>query len=272
LERRVLLILAGMLLLIGCAVAVKEVWPATAPATTRSAVQWKLLALVPAAEATQAAAADERFFYAVSSTTIAKYDRLTFQCVATSTPKVHHLNSAYLHAGRIYCAHSNYPEMPESSQLMMLDVATMKLSVAHDFGNYGGSLTWAIRYNGRWWANFARYQQKVGETFLAEFDNNWKEIRRFTYPPQLLSQLGGKYSLSGGLFRGDLLMVTGHNDPIVFRLRLPKKGNVLEMVDAQEVPFHGQGFAIDPVTRGMIGVIRKDLRLVLAGEPDHEQQ
>jgi hypothetical protein len=242
--------------------------PASMPtSSTQPAVQWPLLALVPAPEATQAAAADEHFLYAVSSTTIAKYDRLTFQRVAESAPKAHHLNSAYFHEGRLYCAHSNYPELPEKSELMSLDVATMHLSLAHDFGNYGGSLTWAVRHDGHWWANFARYDQNVAETFLAEFDNQWHELRRFTYPRELLSQLGAKYSLSGGLFRGDVLLVSGHNDPIIFRLRVPRNGAIMEMVDAQVVPFYGQGFAVDPVTKGLIGVIRRDHHIVLAGEP-----
>jgi hypothetical protein len=254
------------MILAGCAVKQPPV-ATTSVATTRPVVEWKFLASVAASEATQAAAADERFFYAVSSAVVGKYDRLTFRRVAESSPRVHHLNSAYFHAGRLYCAHSNYPEMPERSELMSVDVATMQLSVARDFGNYGGSLTWAVRHDGHWWLNFARYEQNVGETFLAEFDDQWKELRRFTYPPALLSRLGGKYSLSGGLFRGDDLLVSGHDDPIVYRLRLPKSGTVLELIDAQEVPFRGQGFAVDPVTGGLIGVVRRELRMVLGAPP-----
>ena len=37
-----------------------------------------------------------------------------------------HLNSGFFHDGKLYCAHSNYPKLPESSQLMVLDPDTMK--------------------------------------------------------------------------------------------------------------------------------------------------
>src|SRR5688572_6613249 len=83
------------------------------------------------AHATQAAAADERFVYAVSSTHVAKYDRETGKELAVSTGKAEHLNSAFLHGGKLYCAHSNYPKKPDRSDLRVLDPGTMKLEVFH---------------------------------------------------------------------------------------------------------------------------------------------
>ncbi|MFG0333040.1 MAG: alpha/beta hydrolase family protein [Maioricimonas sp. JB049] len=187
---------------------------------------WVETGTLPAPEAFQAAAADERFVYAIANRQVAKYDRSTRQRVAVSTGEAKHLNSGFFHEGTLYCAHSNYPQTPEQSQVKVLDVDTMELSTAHDFGDYGGSLTWVLRRDGHWWCNFARYGEQNGETFFAKFDDDWNELARWTYPAEVIAQLG-RYSLSGGIHDGNELLVTGHDDPILFRLRLPEEGSVL---------------------------------------------
>src|SRR5947199_7478336 len=57
--------------------------------------------------ATQAAAADEKFVYAVSDNDVVKYDRATGKELARSAGKAQHLNSAFLWKGNVYCPHSN---------------------------------------------------------------------------------------------------------------------------------------------------------------------
>jgi hypothetical protein len=99
-------------------------------------------------EANQSSTADDRFLYAITNTLVAKYDQGTGQRVAVSTGKAEHLNSGFLWDGRVYCAHSNYPKLPEQSKIMVLDPETMRLSTFKDFGNAGGSLTWAVRHEG----------------------------------------------------------------------------------------------------------------------------
>src|SRR5688572_13910110 len=205
--------------------------PASRPAA--SGTRWRQATTLPAAEANQAAAADEKVVYAIDNARVAKYDRKTGERVAVSSGKAHHLNSGFLFEGRLYCAHSNYPKTPESSQVMVLDPETMRLSVFKDFGNYGGSLTWVLRRDGHWWCNFARYGKNNAQTFLVKFDPDWREAGRWTYPPELVRQLGN-YSLSGGVWRDGHLLVTGHDEPALYRLRFPAKGAVLELVDTQK--------------------------------------
>lgn len=224
---------------------------------------WKQTRAIAAAEAHQAAVADEQFVYAISDAKVGKYDRETGKLVATSTGSAHHLNSGFLFEGKIYLAHSNYPKMPEASQIYVLDPGSMKLEVFKDFGNFGGSLTWAIRRNGHWWCNFALYDKDNGKTFLVEFDQNWKELRRFSLPPELITQLG-KYSLSGGVWRGEELYVTGHTDPVLFRLRLPREGKMLEFVAKEKCPFTGQGIANDVNADAMLGINRNKKLIVFA--------
>jgi hypothetical protein len=235
--------------------------PASRPAA--DAVRWRQAATLAAAEANQAAAADEKFVYAIDNARVAKYDRGTGERVAVSTGQAHHLNSGFLFEGRLYCAHSNYPKTPESSQVMVLDPEAMRLSLFKDFGNYGGSLTWALRQGEHWWCNFALYGKNNAETFLVKFDAGWREIGRWTYPPELIRQLGN-YSLSGGVWRDGHLLVTGHDEPALYRLRIPEKGAVLELVDTQKAPFTGQGIAHDPVTGGLVGIRRGKGHVVIA--------
>jgi len=224
---------------------------------------WRVTATIAAPEAHQAAAADERFVYAVGSSSIARYDRGSGMNSGSSTGAARHLNSGFLHDGKLYCAHSNYPLTPELSQIKVLDLEKLELTDLHDFGDYGGSLTWVVRRDGSWWCNFARYGSANSETFLVRFDDDWQEQARWTYPAELIAELGN-YSLSGGIWREDELLVTGHDDPVLFRLRLPESGSVLELIGSMKVPFTGQGIAADPATGGLVGINRGRKQVVLA--------
>src|SRR6187551_1438567 len=89
---------------------------------------WGTVREIPAPEANQAAAADERFLYAITNKVVAKYDRETGMRIAVSTGPAEHLNSGFLHNGRVYCAHSNYPKQPEKSKTKVLDCESMELT------------------------------------------------------------------------------------------------------------------------------------------------
>lgn len=228
-------------------------------------IAWKQTGTLSAPEAHQAAAADERFVYAITNTLVAKYDRQSGERLATSTGEAKHLNSGFLWERRLYCAHSNYPQMPERSEIKVLDLESMRLTTFKDFGNFGGSLTWAVQHEEHWWCNFARYGDDNAQTFLVKFNNDWREQGRWTYPDEVIRELG-RMSLSGGLWRNGTLLVTGHDDPVLFQLRLPKTGNVLEFVGKQPAPFTGQGIAIDPKTGGLVGIQRSKKRVVFASD------
>lgn len=231
-------------------------------------VGWNETKRIPAPEAHQAAAADREHYYAVTNDKIAKYERASGKLVATSTGEAKHLNSAFLFGGDLLCAHSNYPAVPEESEIKLLDTKTMQLTTFHNFGNFGGSLTWCVLRENHWWCNFAKYGEKNAETFLVKFDRQWKEVGRWTYPASVIKELKGM-SVSGGIWYQHQLLVTGHDDGIFFVLDLPEKGTVLEHVRTVKMPFTGQGFALDPETCGLIGINRKKRELVLAElDPD----
>ena len=227
------------------------------------AASWKLMRSLAAPEAHQAAEADARFVYAIASEKVAKYDRKTGERLALSTGEAKHLNSGFFLEGKLYLAHSNYPRMPEQSEIRVLDPGKMELGIFKDFGNFGGSLTWAVHREKHWWCNFAHYGTTNDRTFLAKFDADWKEQGRWTYPPEVLRQIG-QASLSGGLWDDDSLLVTDHDHQVLYRLKVPTQGKVLEFVGQEKAPFTGQGIARDPVTGGLVGIDRAQKLLLFA--------
>lgn len=230
-----------------------------------SGSEWTQTGSLPSPEAVQAATADDRYAFAIANSQIAKYDRQTGERLAVSSGEAKHLNSGFLWEGKLYCAHSNYPRQPEQSEIKVLDVATMELSTWKDFGNLGGSLTWAVRHEEHWWCHFARYGDENGGSFLVKFDERWNEKSRWSLPAELVRELG-RYSLSGGIWRDGHLLVTGHDDPVLFRLKVPEVGTVLQLVDRHRIPFTGQGIAADPVTGGLVGIHRSRKHVVFASQ------
>ncbi len=226
--------------------------------------QWKSQRKLPAPEAHQAAAADGKFVYAITSRGIAKYDRKSGKRVGLSQGSAKHLNSGFFWKGKLLCAHSNYPLKPERSEIKVLDTDSMQLTTFKDFGSAGGSLTWVLHKGGFWWCNFALYGADNHRTFLVKYDEKWKEVARWTYPAKVISQLG-RHSLSGGIWRAGELWTTGHDDPVAFRLGLPKEGSELEYLGQHPVPFTGQGLANDPVSGGLVGISRAKRQVIFAG-------
>jgi hypothetical protein len=64
--------------------------------------------------------------------------------------------------GKLWCAHSNYPEMPMKSSVEVFDPKTMQHLESIDLTDAGGSLTWVDRRDGEWYACFAQYA-KTGD-------------------------------------------------------------------------------------------------------------
>lgn len=225
---------------------------------------------IPAGEAHQAAAADEKHYYAITSSSVAKYDRASGDRIASSTGEAMHLNSGFMHEGKLLLAHSNYPLTPEKSEIKQLDPTTMQLTTYRDLGDAGGSLTWVVRHQGAWWCNFAKYGKDNNQTALVQYNDDWKELRRFAYPEQVISQLGSM-SISGGVFVGDRLFATGHDDPIIFVLSLPTTGDKLVLEETLDCPFTGQGIAVDAATSELVGIHRKDRKILIAKLPASEE-
>jgi hypothetical protein len=215
--------------------------------------------------ATQAAAADTKHVFAVSSTRVAMYERATGKLLAVSTGEALHLNSAFLHDGKVYCAHSNYPKQPETSEIRVYDPATNKLTVFHEFKNPPGSLVWNIHDGKQWWCCFAHYDAGNAKTVLIRFGEGFKEEQRWTFPKVVVDDWD-RMSASGGILKGDTFFVTHHHFKVLYRLKVPAKGDELQFVEALECPFPGQGIAADPATGGLVGIDRGARKVVFAAK------
>ena len=214
-----------------CLEAASLLWPASRPAeAAEPSLRWRATGSLAAAEAHQAAAADKHSVYAIGSRVIERYDRKSGERIGVSQGKATHLNSGFFWQGRLLCAHSNYPQKPERSKIMVLDPATMRLANLHHFENAEGSLTWVVRHDACWWCNFAFYDAENDRSYLARFDDDWRELARWSYPPELISRLG-RHSLSGGVWYEGMLLATDHDHEVLYRLEPPADGRVLRLVE-----------------------------------------
>jgi hypothetical protein len=224
---------------------------------------WKATGELASEYATQAAAATDTHVFAVSNTTVAMYDRATGKLLAKSEGPAQHLNSAFVWKGKVYCAHSNYPKKPETSEVRVYDPRTNKLSVFHEFKDPPGSLVWNVHDGKNWWCCFAHYGDDNAKTVLLKMTDEFKEVQRWTFPKAVVDDWD-RMSASGGVWDGDTLLVSHHHYKVLYRLKVPKDGKELELVEALTSPFPGQGLAADPKTGGLVGVNRGAKKVVFA--------
>lgn len=226
------------------------------------------------AEVNQGVCADANALYAISNRQIVKYDKQTGVEVSRWQDEKGgpflHLNAGLVKDGKLYAAHSNYPHTPMKSSIEIWDVKSLQHIDRHDFGETDGSLTWVTYYNGHWYAGFAHYAKKGGVkgrgpefSRVVKFDDQWREIQTWKYPPELVKRFGG-HSASCGAFDSDgRLYVTGHDANELYVLEFPKEGDLLDWVGTIPIPFGGQAFSWDPADETVVyGISRKNSEII----------
>lgn len=212
-------------------------------------------------EAKQAVAVDAQFFYVINNSTITKHTKADGKQVAAwdgTKEGIVHLNSGVVIQGKLYCANSNYPEIPMTSSVEIFDVKTLTHVDTHSFGiAQHGSLTWLDQKDGHWFIGFAHYAGKessegrdVRWTSLVKYDLEWRQVEAWVFPKNLIDLFTPK-SNSGGAWGADgLLYCTGHDRAEVYALKLPRSGYTLEYIRTLPAPIEGQGIAIDRSVSG----------------------
>lgn len=234
----------------------------------------QLISRVAAPEAGQGVAVDAGSIYAVDNSQIARYDRKTGAKVAHfkgDPVKFPHMNSCALIGAELVCAASNYPATPMQSQVEVFDPKTLAHLRTVPLGRQPGSLTFVDRRSGSWWAGFANYDGRGGEpgrdhkfTTLVRFDDQWRPLDSWTFPPQVLARMAPS-SASGGAFSADgRLYVTGHDRPELYVLEAPKGGGVLKLVATMAISVEGQAIAFDRSAPGVLFGISRTKREVVA--------
>ncbi len=222
-------------------------------------------------EANQGVGVDRDHFYAINNYVIGKYDKKSGKQVkrwqGDKGGPILHLDSAMLMDGKLYAAHSNYPRWPMTSSLEIFDAQSLEHVGSHSFGIRWGSLTWADWHDGHWWMGFANYDRLLGpgktpyghkvNTVLIQFTKDFRPLQSWTLPKVILDKFEDM-SNSGGSWGPDgYLYLTGHDPAELYRMRLPRAGSVLELVDIIPMNIRGQGIAWDRSERGVIyGIIR----------------
>ncbi|MES2605467.1 MAG: hypothetical protein V4603_11055 [Pseudomonadota bacterium] len=230
-------------------------------------------------EANQGVAVDAEHFYGIGNHALVKHRKDTGKRVAEwfgpRGGSIIHINSGWVDGDDLVLSHSNFSQLPMASSLEIYDKKTLQPKSSYSFGIRLGSLTWAVRHDGYWWACFANYNDDGTTpgfdqrwTFLAQFDDNWQQLQSWVFPPQVVATWADS-SCSGGDWGDDgLLYVTGHDDPQLHVLRLPKQGVTLEYVTTIEVPFEGQSWAWDRSQERVIyGISRARQEVIAARIP-----
>ncbi|TDE13669.1 hypothetical protein [Dyadobacter psychrotolerans] len=207
-------------------------------------------------EAKQAVAVDGNFFYVINNSTIQKYTKTDGKLVSSwdgAKQGIKHLNSGLVSNGKLYCANSNYPEIPMASSVEIFDTKTLLHIGNHSFGiAEHGSLTWMDEKDGFWYIGFAHYGGKeasegrdVRWTSLVKYTKAWQQVESWIFPKNIVALFTPK-SNSGGAWGNDgLLYLTGHDKPELYVMKIPTSGYTLEHVKTIPVGMHGQGIAID---------------------------
>jgi hypothetical protein len=210
----------------------------------------------PAEEASQAVAVDDRYFYAIASAAIGKYDKATgravLKWVGEPQGRIAHLNSGVVLRGELYCAHSNYPHIPMESSIEAFDTKTMTHLRSMPLPAGHGSATWVDYGDGAWWVTFAHYSGRGGEpgkgseaTRLVRFTNDWRPAGEWTFPQPIVARWGEMSSSGGTLASRGLFYTTGHDSPELYVLKRPGTGQALTLAQIVRVESEGQGLALD---------------------------
>jgi hypothetical protein len=202
-------------------------------------------------EAVQGVAVDGEFLYVIADHGLGKYRKADGTKVAAWTApkdsKIKHLNAGVVVADKLYCAHSNFPLKPDESSVEIFDAATLQPTSRHVFTNPPGSLTWAIPYQGGWLTCFAHYTTTSDNALsrIVQFDKEWKELHRWSFPAELLKRFGWSSSSGVSLVGGEQLLVSGHDARELYALTLPPEGGEARWVAIWGFLTAGQAFDED---------------------------
>ncbi|HBX36843.1 MAG TPA: hypothetical protein DEG76_05945 [Pseudohongiella sp.] len=232
--------------------------------------------------ANQGVAVDEDHFYGIGNHALVKHRKdtggLVSEWMGPRDGAIIHLNAGWVDGDELVVAHSNFPQLPMASSLETYDRNSLQPVATYSLGIRLGSLTWAVRHQGFWWACFANYNDNGTTpgfdqrwTHVGKFDDNWQMLESWLFPPQIVATWGDS-ACSGGDWGDDgLLYVTGHDAAELYVLRLPRQGVTLEYVTTIDVPFEGQSWAWDRSARGeriIYGISRARREVIVARIPE----
>lgn len=228
---------------------------------------------IVAPEARQGVASDGEAIYAIDNSTIGKYTATGEKLAefAGDPEAFPHINSCTLVDGELVCAASNYPETPHRGKVEFFDPGTLAYLRSVELPDNPGSLTVIARHDGQWWAVFANYDGNGGvaeqdhrATLLAQLDDEFRVVRRFSFPESVLKRISPR-SISGASWGADgRLYVSGHDKPEIYALTVQAEEDVLRHDETYAVASFGQAIDFDPRDAGLLWSIDRESRSVIA--------
>jgi hypothetical protein len=213
-------------------------------------------------EARQGAAVDDRYVYAIVNTIIGKYDKQSGELVTRWTsPRggpIRHINSCYAAEAKLWCANSNFPEVPMGSSVEIFDTETMTHLESHSLGLLDeGSLTFFEPYEDGYLAGFAHYEGTGGIGFkgsrygtIATYDARWRRTGGWLIPDAVQERMSPHAASGGSIGPDGLLYLLGHDRTEMYVLAKPRLGPVLLHLATIEIAAEGQALAWDRTVPG----------------------
>ena len=226
-----------------------------------------------AVEAKQAVAVSQNYIFVIDNKTIGQYNKTSFKLinkwVAKKGDPVKHLNSGVVVDGKLYCAHSNYPDFPMTGSIEIWDAKNLQHINTHSFGISWGSCTWIDRMDNNWYVGFVHYNKwknldgkGTKWSVIVKFNSNWQFLESWTFPDSVIKSFG-EMSNSGASFGKDgLLYCTGHNAKELYVLKFPEFGSTMQLVKIIELDNPGQGIAWDRSSSNYLYCIDRNERTV----------
>lgn len=217
----------------------------------------------------QGVAVDETSIFSISSREISRHQKSDGKLLETwKGPKdshIRHLNSGVVIEGKLYCAHSNWPQQPLKNTVEVFDAKNLKHLETLKFPETQGAINWIDRRQGKWWIAFAFYGElsHVSQTSLARYNDEWQQEAKWTFPEAVLKRFLPHSNSGGAWGPNGLLYTTGHDRGELYVLKVPDAEGVLEHVETLTAPLAGQGIAWDHSDIGTLyGIHRKQKRVI----------
>ncbi|WP_052480870.1 hypothetical protein [Gilvimarinus agarilyticus] len=227
-----------------------------------------------APEADQGVAVDDQYFYPVDNAVIGKYRKDNGEFVArwtgTRTRPVRHINSCYARDQQLWCANSNYSEIPIASSVEVFTTDPLQPHKSHSLGlTDAGSLVWFEHWQDGFIAGFAHYSKKGGESFkgseyssIVSYDDRWRRTGGWALPPSLVNMMAPYAASGGAIGPGGYLYLMGHDAPQMYVMGLPSMGPELVHLATIDLQAQGQAFSFDPAAAQQVWVIDRHAKKV----------
>ncbi len=210
-----------------------------------------------APEARQGVAVDDKYVYAIVNTIIGKYDKTSGELISRWTsPRggpIRHINSCYAADQKLWCANSNFPEVPMGSSVEIFDAVTMTHLESHSLGLLEeGSLTFFEPYGDGYLAGFAHYDATGGTGYkgsrygaLFTYDARWRRTGGWLIPEAVQARMAPHAASGGSIGPDGLLYLLGHDRTEMYVLAKPRLGPSLLHVATIDIAAEGQALVWD---------------------------